>query len=191
MTFASYHLHHHHNTHVLRLQTITPEGFAKHLWNFGIHLKTHKMVTRYGNQDAEDIPDAQDSTPLHLTPQDHPMLEGDNDSSNEYCEKTETYCPLADLLQQFQQQKKQFASLKTNIPQSTSIEELSWLTDKLQHLTMTLQPTSHPVKNQYTRPYRHTWTPCVQHKGNQIFSLPCSKISPHLMDKTLKSWKTG
>ena len=60
-----------HYSHVLRLQTITPEGSAKHLW-------THGMVTRYGHQDAEDVPDTQVSSPLHLAPQDLPMVEGEN-----------------------------------------------------------------------------------------------------------------
>ena len=68
------------------------------------------MVTRYGSQDTEDTPDAQDSTPLNLIPQDHPMVEEDNDLSNEYCEETNTHHPLADLLEQFQQHKNRFAS---------------------------------------------------------------------------------
>ena len=66
---------------------------------FGTHCKTHGMVTRYGNHDTEHVPDAQDSTPLNLAPQDQPMLEGDNDSSDKYCEETDTCCPLADLLE--------------------------------------------------------------------------------------------
>ena len=98
------------------------------------------MVKRYGSKDTEDIPDTQDSTPLDLLPQDHPVLEGDNDSSDEYCEENDTYHSLADLLTQFQQLKNQFASLKSNTPQYTPIEELSQLTDKLQYLTMVLQP---------------------------------------------------
>ena len=69
----------------------------------------------------------------------HPVLEGDNDSSDEYCEETDTHHPLADLLQQFQQLKNQFSSLKSNTAQSIPTEELSQLTSKLQHLTMVLQ----------------------------------------------------
>ena len=79
------------------------------------------------------------TTPLDLVPQDQPVPEGDNDLSNEYCEETDTCHPLADLLEQFQQLKNQFASLKSNTPQSTPTE-LSQLTDKLQHVTMALQP---------------------------------------------------
>ena len=52
------------------------------------------MVTRYGSQDTEDVPDIQDSTPLYIMPQDDPVLERDNDTSNEYCEETDTHCPL-------------------------------------------------------------------------------------------------
>ena len=63
------------------------------------------MLTRYGSQDTKDIPDTQDSTPLDLMPLDHPVVEGDNDSSNEYCEKTDTHSHLDDLLEQFQQLK--------------------------------------------------------------------------------------
>ena len=98
--------------------------------------KTHGMVTRYRSQDKEDIVD----TPLNLMPQDHPVPEGDNDSSIEYCEETDTCHPLADLLEQFLQLKNQFGSLKSNTPQSTPTGELSKLTDKLSHLTMALQP---------------------------------------------------
>ena len=57
------------------------------------------MVTRYGSQDTEDIPDTEDPTPLDLMPQDHPVPEGDNDSSDEYCEETDNYYPFADYLE--------------------------------------------------------------------------------------------
>ena len=80
------------------------------------------MVTLYGSQDTEDITDTQDSTPFDLVPQDHLVLEGDNDSSDEYCEETDTHCPLTDFLEL--QLKNQFASLKSNSPQSTPKEEL-------------------------------------------------------------------
>ena len=100
------------------------------------------MVTRYRSQDTKDITDIKDSNLLDLMPQHHPMLEGDNYSSNEYCEETDSHHPLADLLEQFQQLKHQFASLKSNSPKTTPIEEMSQLTDKLQHLTMALQPAS-------------------------------------------------
>ena len=59
------------------------------------------------------------------------MPEGDSDSSDEYCEETDTHCPLADLLEQFQKLKNQFACLKSTTPQSITTEELSQLTDKL------------------------------------------------------------
>ena len=104
--------------------------------------KTHGMATRYGSQDTEDIPDTQNPTLLNLMPQDHPVLEGDSDSSDQYCEETNTHHNLADLLEQFQQLKNQFESLKSNTPQSTPTDELSQLTDKIQHLTMSLQPAS-------------------------------------------------
>ena len=92
---------------------------------------THSMVSRYGIQDTEDIPITQDSTPLDLAPQDHPMLERDNDPSDEYCEETDTCHPFSDLLEQFQQLKNQFTSLESTTPKSTPTKELSQLTDKL------------------------------------------------------------
>ena len=76
---------------------------------------------------------------MDLTQQDHPVPEGDNDSSNEYYEETDTCCPSADLLEQFQLLKNQFASVKSNISLSTPTE-LMQLTYELQHLTMVLQP---------------------------------------------------
>ena len=98
------------------------------------------MVTRYSSQDTKDIPDTQNSIPLDLVPQDHSVPEGDNDLSDEYFEENDTHCPLADLLEQIQQFKNHFSCLKTNTHQSTPTEERSKLTDKLQHLTMMLQP---------------------------------------------------
>ena len=68
------------------------------------------------SQDTEDVTDTQDSTPLDLMPQDHPLPKGNNDSSNEYYEETDTNHPLVDLLEQLQQLKNQFASLKSNTP---------------------------------------------------------------------------
>ena len=59
---------------------------------------THGMGTRYGTHDTEDVPDTENSTPLDLMPQDLPVPEVDNDSSDEYCEETDTHHPLADLL---------------------------------------------------------------------------------------------
>ena len=97
-------------------------------------------------------PWTQDSTLLDLTPQDHHMPEGDNDSSDNIVKKL-TLTPWADLLEQFQQLKNQFENLKSNMPQSTPTEELLQLTDKLQHLTMVLQPAP-PV--QCLKPCRHT-----------------------------------
>ena len=70
--------------------------------------KTHHMATRCGSKDTEDVADNQDSTLLDLMPQDHPVPEGDNNSSHEYCEETDTHHPLADLTEHPN-------SLKTNL----------------------------------------------------------------------------
>ena len=51
----------------------------------------------------EDVPTPQDSAPLDLVQPDHTMSGGDNESSNEYREKIDTHCPLAELLEQFWQ----------------------------------------------------------------------------------------
>ena len=74
------------------------------------------------------------------------MTEGDNDSSYGYREETDTHCPLADLLEQFQQLTNQFANLKSNTALSIPTEELSQLTDKLQHPTMLLQPAPQSIE---------------------------------------------
>ena len=64
---------------------------------------------------------------MSLTPKTHPpgshatgppCAEGHNDSPDKYFE-TDTCHPLADLLDKFQQLKKQFVRLKSNTPQST------------------------------------------------------------------------
>ena len=51
--------------------------------------------------DTEDVPATKESPPLDLAPPEHPMLEGDNKSSDKYCEETDTHCPLDELLEQF------------------------------------------------------------------------------------------
>ena len=92
------------------------------------------MGTRYGRHDTVGIHANQDSAPLDLVPLKHPMPEEDNESSDEY--------PLDEHLEQFKQLKDQFANLKSTTPQFTPTAELTQLTDKLQHLTMMLQPHS-------------------------------------------------
>ena len=89
------------------------------------------MTTRYRCHDKEDVPATQDSAPLDLAPPKHPMPEGNNKASDEYCEETNTCHPLAELLEQFWQLKDQFPSLKSTTHQSTSTVELTQLTDKL------------------------------------------------------------
>ena len=124
------------------------------------------MATRYVSHDTEDNLATQNSPPLYLAPQEHPMLEGHNESSDEYCEETDTHPPLDELLEQFCQLKNPFTSLKSTTPQSTSRAELTQLRDKLQHLTMTLQLPSLGRK-QCTKPCRYTQTPCIPHRLNQ------------------------
>ena len=153
--------------------------------------KVYSMSRRYGSQDTEDIPDTQDSIPLDIMPQDHPVLEGDNDSSDEYCKETDNCHPLTDLLEQFQQLKNQFASLKSNTPQSTSTEELSQFTDKLQHLTMALQPAPQSSEEPVHKTIQVYMEILCTTQGYPVSQQPCSKISPYLMAKTLYSWKTG
>ena len=109
--------------------------------------KTHTMTTRYGNHDTEDVPAPQDSVPLDRAPPDHTMPRGDNESSDKYSEETNTPCPLAELLGQFQQLKDQSVCMKSATYPSTHMPELMQLTDKLQHLTLTLQPYPNPQPN--------------------------------------------
>ena len=95
---------------------------------------------------------------------EHPMPEGENESSDENCEETDTHHLLAELLKEFWQFKDQFESLKSTTPQSIPTAELMQHTDKLQYLTMMLQPHSAPclVRNQCTKPCSSTQTPCKQ-----------------------------
>ena len=55
------------------------------------------MATRYGSHDTEDIPSTKDSYPLDLVALECTMPVGDSESSDEYCEETETLHPLAEL----------------------------------------------------------------------------------------------
>ena len=128
------------------------------------------MATEYRSDDIEDVAATQNSVPLDFVPPEHPMLEGDNESSDEYCKETDTHHPLAELVEQFWQLKSQFISLKSTTHQSTSTAELIQLIDKIQHLTMMLQLHSAPslVRNQCTEPCRCTQTPCMQPRENEI-----------------------
>ena len=75
------------------------------------------------------------------------------ESPDEYCEETDTQCPLAKLQEQFWQLWEQLAHLKpvTHLP--AHMTELTQLTDELQHLTMTLQP--HPTLQPNEEPHAH------------------------------------
>ena len=108
------------------------------------------MATRYGSHDTEDVPATHDSAPMDLAQLEHTMPKGHNESSDEYSEETDTCCPLAEVLEQFQQLKDQFSSLKSSTHPPTPTAELMQLTDKLQHLTMMLQlhPAPSLMRNQ-------------------------------------------
>ena len=119
----------------------------------GMCHKTYTMTTRYRIYDMEDLPATQDSAPLDLAQLDHTMPEGDNESSDDYSEETDTCHPLAELLEQFQQLQP-ICLLEICHQPPTSAAELMQLTDKLQHLTMTLQPylTLQPNEEQVPKP---------------------------------------
>ena len=160
--FTSYHLHHHYNMY---MSWDHRQSLLKALLNtYGMCCKTHGMVIRYRSPEKENIITTKDSFPLNLVPQEHPTTEGDNESSGEYSEETDTCHPLAKLLEQFCQLKNQIASLNSTAPQSTSTDDLSQLSNKLQHLTMVLQPAPSPVRSQHTKPFRHTKTPSTKHR---------------------------
>ena len=92
-----------------------------------MHHITHGMVTRYGSPDTGH-PCHPRLTPLDLAPQEHPMPE---ESSDECSEDTNTHHHLAELLEQFNQFKDQFETLKSTTPQPTTTTELTQLKDKL------------------------------------------------------------
>ena len=89
-----------------------------------------------------DVPAPQESVPLDLAPPDH-TRPGETMNHLTNTVRKLTLCPLAELLEQFQQLQDQFTCLKSAIHPSTHMVELKQLTDKLEHLTMMLQP--HPT----------------------------------------------
>ena len=185
--FASYNLHCHSNRHISQDCRKSP---MKGLLNTcGMCHKTHTMTTRCGSYDIEEVPATQDSSPLDLMPQEDTMPKWDNESSDKYCEETDICHSLAELLEQLQQMKDQFASLKFTTLQSTPIAELMQLIDKLQHLAMILQLHSSPnlMRNQCTKLCRHTWIPWAWHRENHTSPCPCCRISPHLTYRTHQS----
>ena len=111
-------------------------------------------MTRFGSHDTEDISATQDLAPLDLVPPEHTMPEGDNESSDEFSEETDTHCSLAEQLEQFWQPKDQFASLKSTTHPYMPMAELTQLTDKLQHLYMMHQP--HPAHQPNEEPVHKT-----------------------------------
>ena len=111
----------------------------------------------------EDVPAPKDSAPQDPVPPDHTMPSRYNESSKKYSEETDTYHPLPKLLEQFQQLKDQFTQLKSYTHPPTHTPKLKQLTDKLQHLSMMLQPYPNPQPNEESiqKLCRHTQTPCV------------------------------
>ena len=73
----------------------------------------------------EDVPATKASAPLDLAPSEQTMTNRDNESSDEYCEETDTGHPSVELLGQFQQLKYKFSSLKSTTYQSTPTAELT------------------------------------------------------------------
>ena len=136
MTFTNYNLHNHCNMHMSKDHR---QSALKALLNtLEMCHKIHTMTTRYGNHDMEDVPSFQGSAPLDLVPPDHTMPRGDNESYD-------TPCPLTELLQLFWQLQDQFACLKSATHPPAHTPELMKLTDKLQYLTMMLQPQPPPA----------------------------------------------
>ena len=87
------------------------------------------------------------SSPGSCAP-DHTMPKGHNESSNKCSEETDIHHPLAELLEQLWQLQEKFNYLKSATHPPTPTTELIQLTDKLQHLTMMLQPHPTPKPNQ-------------------------------------------
>ena len=68
------------------------------------------MTTRYGIHNTENVSATQDSAPLDLVSPDNTMPKGDNESSDEYSEETDTHHSMVELLEQFWQLKDQFSA---------------------------------------------------------------------------------
>ena len=155
---------------------------------FEMHCKTHNMATRYKVMPQRISLPPKTQLPWILHHQ-NTLCKRETMNHLMNTEETVTLHSLAELLEKFQQLKEQFATFKCTTPQSTPTKELMQLTDKLQHLTMILQLHSAPQssEDQCTKPCRHTQRTCVQHRENQTSPQPCSKVSPHLMDRTPQS----
>ena len=121
-------------------------------------------------------------------PPDHTMPRGDNESSDKYNEETDTHCPLAELLEQFWQLQDQFSSLKSVTHPPTHMPEFMQLTDKLQHLTMMLQPhLTHQSNEEPMHKTMQAYMNTLHTTQKQTLPQPCFRISTHLMDKTHQS----
>ena len=102
---------------------------------------------------------------------EYTMPKEDNESSEKHCEETNIYHPLVELLEQFWQCKDQFTSLKSTTSKSTPMAELMHLTDKLQHLTVMLQPHSatQPSKKPVHKIMQHyTDTLCAMQRESNL-----------------------
>ena len=124
------------------------------LKKFGTCHKTHTMTTRYRNHDTVNVPALQDTTPLDLVPPDHTMPGWESESSDKYSEEPNTHHHLAELQDQFWQLQDWLTHLELAIYPPTHTEELTQLTDRLQHLSMTLQP--HPIPKPKEEPIHTT-----------------------------------
>ena len=131
-----------------------------------MHHKTHSMATRYRDHDTEDVPAPQDSTPLDLVSPDHTMPRYESESSDKCNEEPDTHLHLAELQEQFQQLWDQLTHLESSTNPPAHILELTQLTDRLQHLSITLQPYTTPSlkRNPCTQLCKHTHTPCMPHR---------------------------
>ena len=117
----------------------------------------------------EDVPAMQDSALLDLVPSSYNMPGGDNESSNEYSEETDTCHPLVELLEKFLQLQDQFAYLKSAAYQPTYTAELTQLSENCNTSLWCSNDTKLPslMWNLCTKLCMDRWTPCVPHTDKQ------------------------
>ena len=174
------------HVHVSWPETVTPEGYAEQLWNAPQYPHHNNKIWKLWQCRCPCSPGHHSPGPFVTRPHYGHMrkwiiwqIQWGTQYSPSLGWITRSILATSGLT----------CPLGTCHPPTTYIEELTQLTDRLHHLTMTLQPHPAPSlkKNLYTQLCKHTQTPGMPHRERQTSPHSYSKISPHSMDKTPKS----
>ena len=143
-------------------------SFEALLHNYGKYHKTNSMTTRQEDQAAIYNDPKDTSTPQHhsldTTLSTKSIMDLDDETAAEYSEDTHPQKDLAQLQEHFQQLQERLNQLGATTSPPTHTEELTYLTEKLQKLALTLQPcpTCGPVdESLQTTMQQYTDTLCA------------------------------